>query len=368
MKQPNFFLVGAPKAGTTSLYAYLDQHPQVYMSPLKEPNFFADELRPGNFSASERPRIAREMRALRIYLDGGARDKRFGGIITRWDDYLRLYDAVADERAIGEASACYLWSHSTAANIAARIPGARIIINLRNPIDRAYSQYLQMVTMGVTGRTFRQQIEANLRCQVRRFARINVPRACTAPAPRLRSDSAAVTIAIHQRRAAISIRGTRLPLERPGRRPAGVAGVDESTHNHLSASTARRPFRPRVHRSGARGSSARDSGTTTNTVAVRCSQSWGTVTSARPDELGCECDTREQRSMDGRLHLFAPAAPVYTAGEIFRSGSHACGAIATRCATLGCGETRQINQTFCQLIPLGPGAAPCEPAAPRLPP
>ena len=40
MKQPNFFIVGAPKAGTTSLYTYLDQHPQVYMSPLKDPNFF----------------------------------------------------------------------------------------------------------------------------------------------------------------------------------------------------------------------------------------------------------------------------------------------------------------------------------------
>ena len=50
MKQPNFFLVGAPKAGTTSLYAYLDQHPDVYMSPLKEPNFFADELRLESFS------------------------------------------------------------------------------------------------------------------------------------------------------------------------------------------------------------------------------------------------------------------------------------------------------------------------------
>ena len=47
---PNFFIVGAPKAGTTALYAHLDQHPQVYMSPMKEPCYFASELRPGNFS------------------------------------------------------------------------------------------------------------------------------------------------------------------------------------------------------------------------------------------------------------------------------------------------------------------------------
>lgn len=169
MKQPNFFIVGAPKAGTTSLYAYLDQHPQVYMCPLKEPNFFADEIRPENFSAAERPRIAREMLALRHYLDSGSTEKRFGGLVTSWDDYLRLYRSATDELAIGEASACYLWSQTAPANIAARIPGARIIINLRSPIDRAYSQYLQMVTTGVTGRSFRQQIEANLRCRERQF-------------------------------------------------------------------------------------------------------------------------------------------------------------------------------------------------------
>ena len=46
---PNFFIVGAPKAGSTSLYYYLDQHPQIYMSPIKEPCFFAPEIKPGNF-------------------------------------------------------------------------------------------------------------------------------------------------------------------------------------------------------------------------------------------------------------------------------------------------------------------------------
>jgi hypothetical protein len=139
------------------------------MCPLKEPNFFCDEVRPENFSAAERPRLAREMLALRHYLDSGANEKRFGGLVTSWEDYLRLYRTVTDELAIGEASACYLWSETAPANIAARVPDARIIINLRNPIDRAYSQYLQMVTTGVTGRSFRQQIEANLRCGVQQF-------------------------------------------------------------------------------------------------------------------------------------------------------------------------------------------------------
>ena len=161
-KLPNFFIVGAPKAGTTSLYAYLDQHPQVYMCPLKEPSYFAFELRPENFSEQMRGRVARETRALKQYLQGDMREKRFGGLISDWDDYLKLYRNVTDESAIGEATASYLWSPTAARNIATRIPHARIIINLRNPVDRAFSQYLQMLATGVIRWSFREQIQASL--------------------------------------------------------------------------------------------------------------------------------------------------------------------------------------------------------------
>jgi len=164
MKLPNFFIVGAPKAGTTSLYFYLGQHPQIYMSPIKEPNYFAGEMRLDNFVMEARPRIAREMRALQDYLRGDMRQVRFGGLVSNWDDYLKLFSNVAEEIAIGEASPCYLWSETAARNIAARIPHAKIIINLRNPVDRAFSQYLHMVTVGSTRRTFREQIHANLNC------------------------------------------------------------------------------------------------------------------------------------------------------------------------------------------------------------
>jgi hypothetical protein len=159
---PNFFIVGAPKAGTTSLYFYLDQHPQIYMSPLKEPNYFADELRIDNFVESARPRIAREMQSLRKYLLGDMQEKRFGGLVSTWEDYLRLFRKVAGEIAIGEATPCYLWSKTAARNIVARNSEAKIIINLRNPIDRAFSQYLHMVTVGSTRKSFREQINANL--------------------------------------------------------------------------------------------------------------------------------------------------------------------------------------------------------------
>jgi hypothetical protein len=162
-KLPNFFIVGAPKAGTTSLYAYLDQHISVYMSPLKEPNYFASELRVENFVEEARPRINCEIDALQDYLRGDMSEKRFGGLVSTWDDYLKLYRKVSDETAIGEATPCYLWSETAARNIAARIPHAKIIISLRNPVDRAFSQYLHMVTVGSTRRSFREQIEANLR-------------------------------------------------------------------------------------------------------------------------------------------------------------------------------------------------------------
>jgi hypothetical protein len=169
LRWPNFFVVGAPKAGTTALYAYLDQHPQVYMSPLKEPSYFASELRYENFSDELRPRLAREMHALEKYLRGDMREKRFGGLVSTWEDYLKLYRNVSDQKAIGEATASYLWSPTAARNIAARIPQARIIINLRNPVDRVYSQYLQMLTVGVITGSFRELLDTSLKCKDKRF-------------------------------------------------------------------------------------------------------------------------------------------------------------------------------------------------------
>lgn len=159
---PNFFIVGAPKAGTTALYEYLDQHAQVYMSPLKEPNFFASEFRPEHFSEADRPRIRREMHALQQYLNGDLLEKRFGGLVTTWEDYLRLYRNASNQIAIGEATPCYLWSKTAPRNIAEKIPHAKIIMSLRNPADRAFSQYLHMVTIGSVRKPFGELIGAAL--------------------------------------------------------------------------------------------------------------------------------------------------------------------------------------------------------------
>src|SRR5215217_7116747 len=77
MTMPNFFIVGAQKAGTTSLYHYLDQHPQIYMSPIKEPCYFSDEIRFENFSDE-----IRRPSTLDAFLAGPITGKRFGGPVT----------------------------------------------------------------------------------------------------------------------------------------------------------------------------------------------------------------------------------------------------------------------------------------------
>jgi hypothetical protein len=162
IRTPNFFIVGAPKAGTTSLYHYLDQHPDIYMSPLKEPSHFSLEVRPENFEPALQPQARRDEEAVRNYLNGPMDQKRFSGIVRNWDDYLRLFAATSDQKAIGEASVCYLWSKTAPRAIASRLPDARIIIVLRNPSDRAFSQYLHNIPDGVVSTSFRNHLDASL--------------------------------------------------------------------------------------------------------------------------------------------------------------------------------------------------------------
>jgi len=137
---PNFFLVGAPQAGTTSLYAVLDQHPSVFMCPIKEPCFFAPEV--ADVTPRARQLYDADAAALRRYLDGPLTTKRAHGLVLDWDDYRSLFRHLRGETAIGEASVAYLASPAAAAAIRARLPDARIVMMLRNPVDRLFSRYL----------------------------------------------------------------------------------------------------------------------------------------------------------------------------------------------------------------------------------
>ncbi|NOK71007.1 MAG: sulfotransferase [Chloroflexi bacterium AL-N10] len=132
MVMPNFILIGAAKSGTSSLYYYLKQHPQIYMPASrdqKEPDFFTLE---------------------------GESIERLGphgkfimkNAITDLDSYQALFADVKDEIAIGEASTSYLYSEKAPQRIQHYIPDAKIIAILRDPAERAFSHFLFSLSNG----------------------------------------------------------------------------------------------------------------------------------------------------------------------------------------------------------------------------
>ncbi|MEM6252383.1 MAG: sulfotransferase domain-containing protein [Cyanobacteria bacterium P01_D01_bin.156] len=130
MKLPNFFVVGAAKAGTTALCEYISQHPQIYISPIKEPNFFATEN--GDLECSF---TGHGVASNQLWIQTNQ-------IVTSWPEYEKLFQKVSGEKAIGEGSTIYLYSKHTARRIFDYSQQAKIIIVLRNPVERAYSHYL----------------------------------------------------------------------------------------------------------------------------------------------------------------------------------------------------------------------------------
>jgi hypothetical protein len=122
---PNLFVVGAPRAGTTSLWHYLDGHPEIWMAPVKEPQFFS-------------------------------------GLWYDEDSYLRLFAPGAGFELRGEASPSYLGDAGVADAIRRVSPEARIVIMLREPLERTYSTYWHDVRHGVEDRPFLTAVRAEL--------------------------------------------------------------------------------------------------------------------------------------------------------------------------------------------------------------
>lgn len=109
---PNLFIVGVARGGTTSLAECLDQHPDVFMSPVKEPHFFT-----------------------RYHPDGLA-------VTDDETAYLKLFRQGSEAEYRGEATTAYFWDAASAEAIRDASPDARIVISLREPVSRAYSEYL----------------------------------------------------------------------------------------------------------------------------------------------------------------------------------------------------------------------------------
>jgi len=150
-KIPNFLIVGAGKCGTTSLYYYLKQHPDVYMCPIKEPNYFSKDINPNKF----RKDFAEDVLInIKRYIQNGMKKEIPVAFIRNEKDYLSLFKNVKNERMIGEASTSYLYSKVAAKEIFKFNPNMKIIIILRDPVERACSHYLMDLRMGYTSDSF----------------------------------------------------------------------------------------------------------------------------------------------------------------------------------------------------------------------
>lgn len=131
MPLPNFFIIGAAKSGTTSLQAYLAQHPEVYFSPYKEPNYFA-------LAGAKLPRIGPASPEVLFHLI-------HRHSVVDFAEYQKLFLNVKGEKAVGEASVRYLYFEKAPGRIKEVVPNARFIAVLREPVSRLYSHYCMNV-------------------------------------------------------------------------------------------------------------------------------------------------------------------------------------------------------------------------------
>ena len=158
---PDFFIVGHAKCGTTALYEMLRTHPQIFMPELKEPAYFATDLR-------------------RRFQPPGA-----GPLPETLADYLALFAPAREGQRVGEASSLYLWSSAAAAGIAEVAPDARIIAILREPADFLRSLHMQLLQNHIESeRSLRRAIEL----EPERRAGRHIPRRSVRPQALLYSE------------------------------------------------------------------------------------------------------------------------------------------------------------------------------------
>ncbi len=137
------FLIGAAKCGTTTVDQMLRSHPEIYMSPLKEPNYYSTDIDPVRFNPTYRAQVLHDLDAYfanrplqPLHLDF-VRDERY------WE----LFSEARNEKWIGESSTSYLPSSVAPEKIAEEHPGARIIVCVRNPYERLVS-HVKMALQG----------------------------------------------------------------------------------------------------------------------------------------------------------------------------------------------------------------------------
>lgn len=135
---PNFLILGAAKAGTTSLHHYLGQHPEVFVSSMKEPKYFALKDESLDFQGPSQ------------FINQSS--------VTTFEAYCDLFKGVKDEVAVGEASPLYLFSEKAPERIKETLPEAKLIVILRNPVDRAFSSYTHLLREGFETLDFEESL------------------------------------------------------------------------------------------------------------------------------------------------------------------------------------------------------------------
>jgi hypothetical protein len=130
---PQFVIAGAPKAGTTALHAALATHPGLFLSPVKEPKYYLTDGRPPSRSGQRGPGDAHSAQEW----------------VWRREDYLALFDGAPPGTVRGESTPFYLYDRAAHARLAADIPGIKVIVVVRDPVDRAYSNWAHLRADGL---------------------------------------------------------------------------------------------------------------------------------------------------------------------------------------------------------------------------
>ena len=200
---PNFLVIGASKCGTTSLWHYLDQHPSVYMSPVKEPMYFCSD----DYVAAPGDR--------HYFMQEHA--------VRSPGDYLALFSQRSAEPMAGEATTAYIADPAAPARIHATLPDVKLVAVIRHPAERAYSEYAYSRAWGIeTVPTFEQAIAAGARgwptdAQVAPIRRARLLRSAARPVSRGVSEKPTPRVSLRapfRRSAHRHARRVRLPRRR----------------------------------------------------------------------------------------------------------------------------------------------------------
>ena len=150
---PTFLGVGAARSGTTSIYYWLKQHPGIYVSPVKEPNYFSD-LYPKFCGPGDEQNLNRPLEKN----SEGKYIQRHAAIVTSLEQYCELFSGAEGFSIRGEISPSYLYYPTAAVRIKQLLPQSKIVIFLRDPIERAFSQFKLFVMVARETKEFDEAI------------------------------------------------------------------------------------------------------------------------------------------------------------------------------------------------------------------